>query len=345
MNDKCRSLSYLNRRQFVNYNGVHSSELEISCGIPQGSILGPLFFLIYINDLPNVSEVLSYIMFADDTNVFFSDPDLMSLMHKMNIEISKVFDWFKVNGLRVNLDKTKYMHFTTPNTKYDSTLLNMNITNAAIRNSITRINCIQFLGLIIDEKLTWSNHIDGICSRIARVIGIMSRVKFVIPSSALLLIYNSLIMPHLSYGNIIWASCSNYLVNRIFLLQKRAMRVIDKVHHRAHTSEICLKYNVLTIYQLCDQQLAEFMYKYTKSLLPQQFSNWYTLNDSIHNYGTRNSKMYHSIYFKTTLGQKSVRYRGQVLWNGLDDTLKKSASLQSFKRNFKKYLLNTKLTS
>ena len=326
-----------NRRQFVNYNGVFSDELQLLCGIPQGSILGPLFFLIYINDLPNISEVLSYIIFADDTNVFLSDSDLTSLMYKMNIEINKVFEWFKVNGLRVNLDKTNFMHFTTQNTQFNSNLLKIKVAN--VPNNLTQIKQVQFLGLTIDEKLTWSNHINILCSKIARVIGVMSKLKFVLPSHALLLIYNSLILPHLSYGNMLWASSSIYLVNRIFLLQKRALRVIAKIHHRAHTSDIFLKYNVLTVYQLCDLQLGEFMFKYTKKSLPQNFSNWYMLNDSIHDYNTRSAQQLHSIYFKTALGQKSIRYRGQVLWNGLSNDIKNSASLQSFKRNFKKHLL------
>ena len=204
----------------------------------------------------------------------------------------------------------------------------------------------QFLGLTIDEKLTRSNHIYMLCLKIARIIGVMSKLKFVLPSHALLLIYNSMIVPHLSYGNMLWACSSISFVNRIYLLQKRAMRIIAKAHYRAHTSNIFFKYNVLTVYQICQLQLDEFMYKYVNNILPQRFKNWYSSNDSIYNYNTRNSHKFHMLLFRTTLGQKSIRYRGHILWNELSKEIKDCKSLLSFNKKFKKQLLlNSQLSS
>ena len=220
------------RKQYVVFNNVCSHELQLSCGIPQGSILGPLLFLIYINDLPNVSNALSYVIFADDTNVFLSETDLDSLMYKMKTEIGRVLSWFRMNGLRVNLSKTNYMHFVNPNKHFDKSLLDIKIGHE--NESIKQVTHTRFLGVNINDRLMWTEHINEICLKISKVLGVMSKLKHTLPSYTLLMLYNSLILPHLSYANMLWACSSQGRMNRLHLLQKRALRIIEKTDYIAH---------------------------------------------------------------------------------------------------------------
>ena len=150
--------SYLRERKQFIANAQSKTELKIiQCGVPQGSILGPLLFLIYINDLFKSSPVLKFIMFADDTNLFFSHKDVNSLYETVNIELEKVNIWFKANKLSLNVSKTNYILF---HQKRKEDYLPLRLPSLTINNcEINRVTKTKFLGLIVDEHLTWNEHI------------------------------------------------------------------------------------------------------------------------------------------------------------------------------------------
>ena len=162
------------------YDNATSFEKELVCGVPQGSIIGPLLFILYINDLPNVSSTLSYIIFADDTNVSLSEKKLDTLVHNMNKEIQKVNIWYKVNGLRINIEKTNFMHFAPFNKQYDKNVLTLKFVDSL--EPLKQVHSTCFLGVNIDDKLSWSLHINDIALKISRITGVMSKLKFVLPS-------------------------------------------------------------------------------------------------------------------------------------------------------------------
>ena len=209
--------SYLsNRTQYVTYNYTESDKQTIKCGVPQGSILGPLLFLIYVNDLCSVSEELFFILFADDTNVFLSHKDEKLLNDLMNQELTKVSTWFKVNKLSVNAKKTKFMIFT--NKKMCS------VNNFEIfmdHQSIANVEKIKFLGVYIDNKLNWKFHINYISDKIAKSIGILCKARKVLAKSTLLNLYYVFCFPYFSFGNIIWASNYKTNINPLLILQKK----------------------------------------------------------------------------------------------------------------------------
>ena len=166
-------LSYLsNRSQAVVYNNHESDFKAMKCGVPQGSILGPLLFLIYINDLPSVSNLLMPILFADDTNLFCTGKNLKDVVSQINVEIGKVYCRVKANKLSLNIDKTNFMLFTP---KHFSRNMNGLLING---NQITEVNETKFLGVIIDNKLTWCPHIMYISKKIAKGIGIILNATF-----------------------------------------------------------------------------------------------------------------------------------------------------------------------
>ena len=146
--------SYLSKRkQFVSVNGSTSDYLEVSCGVPQGSVLGPLLFLIYINDLPSVSKVLSFYVFADDTNIFYSSHDLITLQKVMNRELKKVKKWLDANQLALNIDKTNFVIFHSPQKKIAEQII-----IKFMKKKIQRKISVKFLGVLLDSNLKWKSH-------------------------------------------------------------------------------------------------------------------------------------------------------------------------------------------
>ena len=200
-----------NRRQYVTFNHHDSDSLLVRCGVPQGSILGPLLFLLYVNDIIKTSSTLSFVLFADDTNIFYSHKDINSLNNTINREINKVSNWFKANKLSLNTKKTHFMYF-----RHHSHNINTPIYINIDGTPLEQKNNSKFLGVIIDESLTWNQHIHHVTMCVSKSIGIISKLKFILPHKTLFLLYNSLVLPYIIYCNAVWANCSSFKLNSIF---------------------------------------------------------------------------------------------------------------------------------
>ena len=201
--------------QFVSLNGHMSERKPVICGVPQGRILGPLLFIIYINDIEKSSRLLQFILFADDSNIFLSHTDPEQLTKIFDDELRSVSNWIKANKLSLNLDKTSYMLFSNKI---------MTVPNHIILNDtiIQRVRSTKFLGLVIDEKLSWKSHIDNICKIIARNVGVMSKLNHFLPNHIMLSLYSTLILPYLNYGLVAWGNAATSHINRLFILHKKS---------------------------------------------------------------------------------------------------------------------------
>ena len=227
--------SYLtDRNQFVQIDNTQSSILHLKTGVPQGSILGPLLFLIYINDFPCASTYFSFIMYADDTTLSSTLPNIKNSRDQIiaeqliNTELNKIDVWLRCNKLSLNISKTKYMLYSMPQKQTQHLSIKLGTT------SIDQVYHFNFLGIVINSNLKWENHVNNISYKCIRVIGILNKLKKVLPTRIKLLLYNTLILPHLTYGINSWGfNCS-----RIKKLQKKAVRVIYNSKYNAHTSNI-----------------------------------------------------------------------------------------------------------
>ena len=183
-----------NRKQYVNVDGHSSNLLDVTCGVPQGSILGPILFLIYINDICNVSDLLKFVLFADDTNIFCSGNSPVELQVILNQELSKLYVWFSVNKLALNMEKTNYILFRNRPPDFD---LNIRINNI----KLPRVQSTKFLGIVIDEKINWKSHILAVKGKLSKTLSILYKASKLINYEGMLTSYYSLFMPYLCYCN------------------------------------------------------------------------------------------------------------------------------------------------
>ena len=211
-----------NRKQVVKYGQIRSKEMLIQTGIPQGSILGPILFLLYMNDIENCSKLLSFVLFADDTNIFYSNSCLEVINEVVQTEINKVTEWLNVNKLSLNITKTKFILFRSINKKpkhdVKITINNMNID---------QVKCTNFLGIIIDECLTLNDHITKVAKKIVRASGIIAKIRHFVNRNALKLIYYALVYLYFTYGNLIWGNTYKSRIQKIVNIQKKIVRLIN----------------------------------------------------------------------------------------------------------------------
>ena len=205
--------SYLtNRTQRCSVNGCLSDLTTLKCGVPQGTILGPLFFLIYINDLPNCLSFSIPTMYADDTHITYAGSDLHLIQSSLSHDLEKLSKWLVSNRLTFNATKSEFMLIGSR--RRSSTL--SDDTQLSIDNvPIEQVPTVKSLGIYIDENLTWYPHIDKLCKKIASTTGAIKRVKPFVPQSNLLNIYNSLVQSHFDYCSLVWGNCGKTLSNKL----------------------------------------------------------------------------------------------------------------------------------
>lgn len=323
------------RTQFVQYNGHSSSSSNIKCGVPQGSILGPLLFLLYINDLCKVSKVLDMILFADDTNIFYSHQDPNYLMEIVNSELKKLTSWFQANKLSINVKKSNFVIFK-PRQNRQTLDLNFTISNYAI----DRVNEVVFLGVILDEHLSWKSHIHSVTRKVSKAIGIIYKSSFCLNKPSLYTLYYSLVYPYLLYCVSVWGS--TYLTNlkRLTVLQKRVIRIISRSAFDAHSDPIYKNLGILKFENIFKLQIGRFMYLYKAGQLPESFDNMFLLNRQVHSYDTRNSKSFYLPHCRTNIRKFSIRFQGPKFFNSLSCEIQDAPSIALFTVKLKKFLLS-----
>ena len=326
--------SYLgNRLQQVLCNGKLSNFQTIEFGVPQGSILGPLLFLIYINDLPNSSSILHYILFADDSNVFLSHASYDQLLQLVNNELISASDWFKANKLSLNLSKTNYIIFRSNKKPIPITNNELLIDNKIIPQVYTT----KFLGVHIDQHLKWKVHIDEISKKNSKSIGIIKRVSYLLPSHVLINLYFTLVYPYLSYSNLIWTSTYDTHLHVLRTLQKKAIRVITKSTVNCHTGPLFAEHKLLNIKQIRFEQTSQFMYQYINNLLPSSFASYFS--PALHPGLTRGNRDFSIIFAKTNVRKFSIKFQGPVIWNKIPIHIRKATNLTHFKHLLRVYTL------
>ena len=322
--------SYLSdRKQYVSFKNSVSDMKAIKLGVPQGSILGPLFYIIYMNDIGRVKSRFTPICYADDTTLV-SSVDKFPSTNDINNDLILYSHWLAANRLSLNTKKTKYMIF-------DGMKLNrINDLNISINNELlNKVECFSFLGITIDDKLNWKSHLSSLAMKLTRSNAVLSRLKNFLPTHILKLLYFSMFSAYLNYGILCWGFSSDH----IFKLQKKCIRIISKSKYNAHTDPIFKEMRILKVNDMLQLKMILFYFDYERLALPLNLNhNFLIQKNRIHVHNTRNSQDFRVPSTNTNYGRLKLRYALPIVLNNVNTflmTLILSESKHKVKSHFK----------
>lgn len=295
----------------------------IDIGVPQGSILGPFLYIVYVNDFPGIENVFMT-MYADDATGMCWAKNLEGLIKVLGNFVNTANSYFKDIKLLLNSNKTEMISF--------------GLTTAGLNVSVTADNgvelvssdCVKFLGLFIDKCFSWTNHIDHVKSKLLSGIFLLRRLSVYFDIETLRRVYFGVIYPFISYGLLLWGCTFNCHVKKIFVLQKKALRIITKVDSRRTCKDLFIKYGILTVYA---------MYIFQVVVLVKGDDAYTMLNSTIHNHNTRQRSDFYRLRQNYSRTENSPFIKGAIFYNRLPNHLKQLTG-QHFKNGLKKWLIS-----
>jgi hypothetical protein len=326
--------SYLaNRTQYVFLNGDCSSIDYVTCGVPQGSVLGPLLFNLFINDLPLYVSNPSVIndLFADDNSMHSSAPDIETVQSNLQQGLNEISDWCLENKMVLHPGKTKCMVIASRQ-KHQLTPLNLSLFLDS--KEIQQVTEHRLLGVIIDEKLSWKTHIEFVCKQVSRNIYLLSQLSNYVSMNALKLFFHAHCMSHINYASSIWCNASEVHLLKLNSLHKRAAKIISDKPSLS-TQDKLKDLQILPLNRQFDFNIAILMFKVKNSLAPNYLN--VLLHEPTDRYG---SVRYISPITRINLYKSSFSFSGPHVWNNLPNTFKNTASLQTFKSLLKRHMLS-----
>ena len=294
--------SYLqNRKQFVQSEDLKSDTANLDTGVPQGSILGPFLFLVFMNDFHHSTSRFQMVNYADDTTLLSNISSFSSVLSggSVGAELERVNDWLLANKMCINVKKTKLMYFS-PRSKQ------INFPDVSLNGVVVEVvEDFNYLGIVLDKHLTWQKHVDSVHSKLSKVCGILAKIKHLVPQTTLKTIYNSLMACRLHYGILVWGKSSN----KLFKIQKKAIRIITNSSFNAHTEPLFKSNNILKVNDLRKLHELKFFFKFHHNTLPSYFLNGFIeFNDAHHAYATRHHGNLATPLFRHEYFRNNLRY-------------------------------------
>ena len=332
--------SYLTgRQQYVHVNNINSDNLNLKYSVPQGSILGPVLFILYINDLPNISTAAKYIFFADDANIIITGNNYLEIQEKIDSLLVAIDKWVTLNGLKLNVKKTKFMIFS--NRREGANGLDIRLNGVVLE----RVASERFLGVILESGLTWKIHISKLASKISRNAGILYKLKGLVPDNVLKTVYNSLIQSHLNYCSNVWGLGSKSSINRIFTAQKKAVRASENKFNNGfynsetgelpcHTKEIFTRNKFLTVHNLIAKNCLAAMHKIYLNTSPTKISSLFQCNKPVLRNSRRDPQFFDIPKSRLFALDRTLTIKGPKLYNYVMNLLIKKQTSEYPERKF-----------
>lgn len=323
-----------NRNIKVMFNESLSEKYTVNFGTPQGSVLGPLLYIILTNDMPNILKFSRAVMFADDTTIYTTGSNVRFLYRKLNEDLQRITQWFKDNSLSLNVEKTTYIIFSNANN-------NPNINkNIYIDNKVIhKVAQTKFLGVYIDEHLKWDSHVQNLSLKLASGIYSLNMARRMLSADAKRLIYFSHVFSHLTYAMSAWGPMmSKSNLRKLQVNQNKAVRSIFNLTKRTRLAPYYKKAELLDIKSLIELSLVKISYRYTTNVLPKRIVNLFEHTNHTHN--TRNRTMLHAVPHTSQVYNKCYLGRAPHVWLYLPRDLKDIGNKKRFNNCFVKYKLN-----
>ena len=330
--------SYLQDRQHsVKLNNIQSTFLTLNIGVPQGSVLGPLLFLLYINDLPNFTN-FNVKLFADDTFLSLESKNYKDLQKNVNEEMKNVSKWLTINKLTLNVSKTKYMVISNKKKPPDNDF-QIKFDDVFLE----KCSNYKYLGVYLDDKLSWKPHIDYISNKISKMCGIFSKLRYSTNLNLLRCVYYALVASHLQYCNLVWGNASASILDPLKKIQNRIIRILSFAPYNCNNvNALYDDLQLLNLEQIHKIAKGKFVYKYKAGKLPSNFENYLVDTNAIHSHYLRSSSLsnYTKVWGRTRHSMKMIRYDAVKVWEGIPNKIKEMKTLKSFCENYKCFLLN-----
>ena len=329
--------SYLsNRKQYTFANGTSSSYGLIQKGVPQGSVLGPILFTLYVNDMPNATTLEPRLL-ADDTNIFNFGDNLQNLSQQTNLELEKLNEWLKANKLKINTGKTNFCLFN-PNNKSEA----QGTLTIKMGDTLKQSEEIKYLGIKLDSKLTWKNHVEKIKLETIKFASIFYKLRYIVPKQCLTVLYSSMVLSKIAYSLETYGLAAKKYLNELQTLQNRILRILYFKDRKYPTNALHKELNFPKINDLYELKILKFMHNlyHNDKSVPDVFQNYFRLNESRHNYATRQSKHYEIPKTRRKWGEKMLLTKGARLWNDLPINLKNITHVKAFAKHVKQNIIN-----
>ena len=325
-----------NRSQCVIHNGSLSQEKLITSGVPQGSILGPVLFVLFVNDFPSVARHSKVVLYADDTVLLFSSTSSTEIQSCLNEDLISASKWFQANKLLLNISKCKWMLFGSQKRLKKCALPEISINNSPLEH----VSTYKYLGLLLDCSLNWQPHINYVCKKLKQRLGVLKRVRQYLDEATSTLLYNALILPMADYCDTVYGSCGKTLLAKVERLLCKGGKIILNVPMDTSTRCVLNSLKWLTLTERITLHRNIMVYKSLKGLAPNYISK--NFHKITHSHNTRNSSNLVLPRCKTNMGQQTFQFLGAKDYNALPSALKNSASIDIFKSQVVKHILSSR---
>ena len=320
--------SYItDRKQRTCCGNELSDELPVTHGVPQGSILGPLLFVIYINDLPSVLDACQASLYADDTVIYCYGSSSQELTEKLNQDLLAVAKWLNEHKLTLNLDKTKCMLIGSNKKLQRKIALTVSIFDHCINN----VTCFKYLGILISSDFSWTNHVEYMAGKVNQRLGLLRRIKHLLPFKARILFYKSLVMSLFEYADLVWGDKHNVtLMSSLQVLQNKAAKIILDRPLYSSASDALTTLKWLTLEKRRFQRRCVHVYKCLNGLTHHELT--LVTQQEQHSYNTRNKANLKIPSIKRNWGKQRTGYHAVSDFNSLDKTIRASDNVNILKR-------------